>query len=53
MFYEIRGLLNALFAELSSASCALTCLELRVSLADNVECAVTLNNLAVFVAALH
>jgi len=46
-------LLNALLAELSAASCALTCFELRVGLADHVKCAVTLHHLAIFVAALH
>ena len=46
-------LLHALLAQASAFGSALTCLELGVALADDVEGALTLDDLAVFVALLH
>ncbi len=51
--YDGGFLLNALLAEASSRCCALTSLELGVALADDVECAFALHDLAVCVTALH
>jgi len=47
------GLLNSFFAEACSLSGSLTGLKLRVAFADDVERALTLDHLTVFVAALH
>lgn len=46
-------LLDALLRKLGSSCSALTSFKLRVRLADDVECALTFDHLAVFVAALH
>lgn len=47
------GLLNALLAEARAGGGTLTSLELGVALADDIERALALHDLAVSVAALH
>ena len=49
----IGKLLHALFAEARAGSGTLASLELRIALADDIERALALHDLAVSVAALH
>ena len=46
-------LLHTFFAQASAFGSTLACLELRVALADDIECALALDDLTVFVTLLH
>ena len=51
--WELPVLLDTFFAEAGTLGGTLTCLELGVALANNIECALALHDLAVFVTAFH